>query len=45
MEYKKILRAIRPPCPKCPYHLDTPNVLKYMLEDYWQFYEEHKAEL
>ena len=30
---------------KCPYHLDTPNVLKYMLEDYWQFYEEHKAEL
>ncbi len=30
---------------KCPYHLDTPNVLKYMLKDYWEFYEEHKAEL
>jgi len=24
---------------KCPYHLDTPNVLKYMLKDYWAFYE------
>ena len=30
---------------KCPYHLDTPNVLKYMLKDYWEFYEEHKHEL
>ena len=30
---------------RCPYHLDTPNVLKYMLKDYRQFYEEHKAEL
>ena len=30
---------------KCPYHLDTPNVLKYMLKDYWEFYEAHKAEL
>lgn len=30
---------------RCPYHLDTPNVLKYMLKDYWEFYEAHKAEL
>lgn len=30
---------------KCPYHLDTPKVLKFMLNDYWQFYEAHKAEL
>ena len=30
---------------KCPYRLDTPNVLKYMLKDYWEFYEEHKDEL
>ena len=30
---------------RCPYHLDTPKVLKYMLKDYWQFYEEHKDEL
>ncbi len=30
---------------KCPYGLDTPNVLKYMLKDYWGFYEEHKHEL
>ena len=30
---------------KCPYHLDTPKVLKYMLKDYWAFYEEHKSEL
>ena len=30
---------------KCPYHLDTPNVLKYMLKDYWEFYEAHKGEL
>ena len=27
---------------KCPYQLDTPNLLKYMLKDYRQFYEEHK---
>lgn len=30
---------------KCPYQLDTPNVLKYMLKDYRQFYEDHKHEL
>ena len=30
---------------KCPYHLDTPKVLKYMLKDYWEFYEAHKTEL
>ena len=30
---------------KCPYHLDTPKVLKYMLKDYREFYEAHKAEL
>ena len=30
---------------KCPYGLDTPKVLKYMLKDYWEFYEEHKNEL
>lgn len=30
---------------KCPYHLDTPKLLKYMLADYRQFYEDHKAEL
>ncbi len=30
---------------KCPYGLDTPNVLKYMLKDWREFYEEHKAEL
>ncbi len=30
---------------RCPYHLDTPKVLKYMLADYWQFYEEHKDAL
>lgn len=30
---------------KCPYHLDTPSVLKYMLKDYRQFYEAHKHEL
>lgn len=27
---------------KCPYQLDTPNLLKYMLKDYNEFYEEHK---
>ena len=30
---------------RCPYKLDTPKVLKYMLKDYWEFYEAHKAEL
>ena len=27
---------------KCPYQLDTPNLLKYMLKDYKEFYEAHK---
>ena len=27
---------------KCPYGLDTPNVLKYMLKDYDEFYAVHK---
>jgi len=27
---------------RCPYELDTPNVLKYMLKDYNEFYESHK---
>ena len=30
---------------RCPYGLDTPNVLKYMLKDYREFYEAHKNEL
>ena len=30
---------------RCPYHLDTPALLKYMLKDYWEFYEEHKKDL
>jgi predicted aldo/keto reductase-like oxidoreductase len=30
---------------KCPYQLDTPNLLKYMLKDYNEFYEAHKDEL
>ena len=30
---------------KCPYQLDTPKLLKYMLKDWQEFYEEHKAEL
>jgi len=30
---------------RCPYGLDTPNVLKYMLKDYREFYEAHKHEL
>ncbi len=30
---------------RCPYHLDTPKVLKYMLKDYREFYEAHKDEL
>jgi len=29
---------------RCPYGLDTPNVLKFMLEDYERFYEQHKGE-
>ena len=27
---------------RCPYQLDTPNLLKYMLKDYREFYEAHK---
>ena len=27
---------------KCPYQLDTPNLLKFMLKDYDEFYESHK---
>ena len=27
---------------KCPYQLDTPNLLNYMLKDYDEFYESHK---
>ena len=30
---------------RCPYQLDTPNLLKYMLKDYREFYEAHKDEL
>ncbi len=30
---------------KCPYQLDTPNLLKYMLKDYREFYESHKDQL
>lgn len=30
---------------RCPYHLDTPKVLRYMLKDYREFYEAHKDEL
>ena len=29
----------------CPYQLYTPNLLKYMLKDYREFYEAHKDEL
>ena len=29
---------------RCPYGLDTPRVLKYMLADYEDFYEKHKGE-
>ena len=29
---------------RCPYGLDTPKVLKYMLADYEDFYEKHKGE-
>jgi len=28
----------------CPYHLDTPNLLKHMLEEYNRFYAVHKAD-
>lgn len=27
---------------RCPYQLDTPKLLKYMLKDYTEFYESHK---
>ena len=27
---------------RCPYGLDTPKLLKYMLKDYNEFYEAHK---
>lgn len=27
---------------KCPYNLDTPNLLKHMLENYEEFYQQHK---
>ncbi len=30
---------------RCPYKLDTPKVLQYMLKDYREFYEAHKDEL
>ena len=30
---------------RCPYGLDTPNILKFMLADYNEFYEAHKHEL
>lgn len=30
---------------KCPYGLDTPALLKYMLDDYNKFFEEHKGEI
>lgn len=30
---------------RCPYSLDTPSLLKYMLKDYNEFYEAHKSEL
>ena len=28
---------------RCPYQLDTPQLLKYMLKDYNEFYETHKT--
>ena len=28
--------------PKCPYNLDIPNLLKFMLDDYNKYYEENK---
>ncbi|MEY8336491.1 aldo/keto reductase [Lachnospiraceae bacterium 62-35] len=30
---------------RCPYQLNTPELLKDMLKDYHEFYEEHKHEL
>ena len=30
---------------RCPYGLDTPNLLQYMLKDYRAFYEAHKDEM
>ena len=27
---------------RCPYHLDTPALLQYMLKDYEEFYAQHK---
>ena len=30
---------------RCPYQLDTPNLLKFMLKDYREFYEAHKDQL
>ena len=30
---------------KCPYQLDTPNILKYQLKDYNEFFEAHRAGL
>ncbi len=30
---------------RCPYGLNTPEVLKYMLKDYREFYEAHKDEI
>lgn len=28
---------------RCPYELDIPHILEYMLKDYDQFYQEHKG--
>ena len=28
---------------RCPYHLDTPALLQYMLKDYEEFYTQHKG--
>lgn len=30
---------------RCPYELNTPELLKYMLNDYNEYYNEHKEEL
>ncbi|HHU21992.1 MAG TPA: hypothetical protein GXZ52_01010 [Clostridiales bacterium] len=30
---------------KCPYGLNIPELLKYMLEDYNSFYEQHREEM
>ena len=30
---------------KCPYQLDTPEILKYMLKDYNEFYQQHINEV